>query len=225
MVTRLDRPSLTDLAYQALVEAIYDRTFAPGASVSIDGLAAALGTSVTPVREALVRAASLRLLTRESNKGFRVAPLLTSAEYHYLFEIRRLTELCALANARLTEPGIARLAEQLKRMKTTGDGPSYRDYAAFSAADRDFHVALVEMSDNAFAVDAWSNLHHHLHVSRLYAGRGVVDAREAVHEHGAIVAAARTGDRAALIEATRTHIVLAEQRIARLHPDAVAIDA
>lgn len=220
MVTRLDRPSLTDLAYQALVEGIYDRTFAPGAAVSIDGLAAALGTSVTPVREAMVRAASVGLLNRESNKGFRVAPLLTATEYHYLFEVRCLTELCAVAEARITEQGLARINKQLERMERSGAGPAYRDYAAFSAADREFHVALVEMSDNRFAVDAWSNLHHHLHVSRLYAGLGVVDSREAIAEHGAIVTAARSGDRAALVEATRNHIVQAEARVAKLYPQA-----
>jgi DNA-binding GntR family transcriptional regulator len=222
VVARVERPSLTDLAYQSLVEAIYDRTFPPGSPVNIDRLAAALGISVTPVREALVRAASVGLLTRESNKGFRVAPLLTSTEYHHLFEVRRLLELCAVASARPTSAQIERLTESLRRMQASGDGPAYQDYAAFSTADREFHVALVSISDNTFAIEAWTNLHHHLHIGRLYAGRGVVDAREAIEEHAAIVEAARAGDHEALLSATRSHIVVAEQRLVTLLADADA---
>jgi DNA-binding GntR family transcriptional regulator len=218
-VDRVERASLTDLAYKSVVEAIYDRTFAPGRPVNIDRLAVALGVSVTPVREALFRAASEGLLTRESNKGFRVTPLLTTTEYHHLFEVRRMLELCAVNSARLADPPVKRLADLLMRMRSSGDGPAYQDYAAFSSADREFHVVLVGMSDNAFAVEAWANLHHHLHVARLYAGRGVVDSHEAIEEHAAILHAAQSVDREALLKATRSHILLAEQRLVNLLTD------
>ena len=220
MVEKVERASLTDLAYNSLVEGIYDRTFAPSKPVNIDRFAAALGMSVTPVREALVRAASQGLLTRESNKGFRVTPLLTTTEYHHLFEVRRVLELCAVASARLDEPGVKRLAELVTRMRRArSDGPAYQNYAAFSTADREFHMVLVAMSDNSFAVDAWRNLQHHLHVARLYAGRGVVDSREAIEEHAAILKAAQAGDRETLLKATRAHILLAEQRLVTLLTD------
>jgi DNA-binding GntR family transcriptional regulator len=219
MVTRIERPSLTDLAYQALVESIYDRTFPPGEPVSIDGFAERLGISITPVREALVRAASRRLLTRESNKGFRVAPLLTTEAYHQLFDVRRLIELHAVGQAQIDDASVAAMADALARMRAGGSGPAYRDFREYSRADRDFHAALVGMSANAFLLDAWENLHHHLHVSRLYAGSGVLDASEAIAEHAAILEAAREGDRDALVAATREHIVVAERRLATRLPD------
>ncbi len=219
MVQRVQHESLTDLAYKAVVEAIYDRTFAPGRPVNIDKLASDLGVSVTPVREALFRAESQGLLTRESNKGFRVTPLLTTTEYRHLFEVRRMLELCAVGSARLADSQVKRLSDLVTRMRSSGDGPAYQDYAAFSSADREFHVVLVEMSDNAFAVEAWGNLHHHLHVARLYAGKGVIDSKEAIEEHTAILHAAQAGDREAVMKATRSHILLAEQRLVGLLTD------
>jgi DNA-binding GntR family transcriptional regulator len=219
------RPSLTDLAYEALVEAIYDRTYAPGDPVSIDELATRLGISATPVREALVRAASQRLLTRVSNKGFRVADLLTPDDYHKLYETRRLLEVHAAAHARLSTEGVARLAGALEQMRTAssaGSGSGYADVAGFSRADQAFHDALVEMADNEFVLAAWRNLHAFMHVQRLYAGSGVFDAGEAIAEHEAILVAARAADRDALAEAVARHIDTAEGRLAMLLPDARA---
>jgi len=48
--------SLADIAYNALIEAIINQEFQPGAQVSIDSLARQLNMSNTPVREALMRA-------------------------------------------------------------------------------------------------------------------------------------------------------------------------
>jgi DNA-binding GntR family transcriptional regulator len=210
------RPSLTDLAYEALVEAIYDRTYPPGGPVSIDELAERLGISVTPVREALVRAASERLLTRESNKGFSVAPLLTRRKYRHLIELRRLLELHAVSHADLRSEDIARLSEALSRMRASGGGAGYADVKEFTRADAAFHATLVDASDNAFIIEAWDNLHHFMHVHRIYLDSGVFDSRDAIAEHEQIFEA--VDDRASLITALRAHIDATEQRLAGSFP-------
>jgi DNA-binding GntR family transcriptional regulator len=212
------RPSLTDLAYEALVEAIYDRTYPPGEPVSIDDLAERLGISVTPVREALVRATSQRLLTRESNKGFRVAPLLTQGDYRRLVELRRLLEVHAAATAELDREDVERLAEALERMQTAGSSSEYADVRGFTRADNDFHATLVEACGNEFVVAAWSNLHHIMHVHRIYVDSGIFDSRDAINEHTKILKAARAGDRDRLVEALRRHLDAAERRLAGSFP-------
>jgi DNA-binding GntR family transcriptional regulator len=212
------RPSLTDLAYEALVEAIYDRSYPPGGPVSIDDLAGRLGISVTPVREALVRAASQGLLTRESNKGFSVAPLLTRRAYRQLIELRRLLELHAVSATDLRSEDSARLGSALDRMRASGGRSGYADVKEFTRADADFHAALVEASGNLFVGEAWKNLHHVMHIYRIYLDGGVFDSRDAIAEHERIFEAAQAGDRAALISTLREHLDATENRLASSFP-------
>src|SRR4051794_35592652 len=84
--------SLADIAYNALLEAVINQEFAPGAQVSIDNLARELNMSNTPVREALMRANGEGLVAQKTNHGFVVADILTPQEMHQLFDVRHTLE-------------------------------------------------------------------------------------------------------------------------------------
>lgn len=224
------RQSLTDIAYRALTEAIFDRNFPPGGRLGIDAAARRLGMSITPVREALARLASEGLISQSANKGFTVAPLLTPAEFHALFTARRVLETESLrprpdgtgAAARIGDSSmvddtmIDRLATLARQMREAGRGPTYGSYSGFSGLDSQFHQALVELGGNRFLSNAWRSLHFHLHVSRLYAGAGIIDFDQATTEHEAIVRAIRRRDGAALTTEAAEHILGAEERLQRL---------
>lgn len=214
--------SLVDYAYQVIVQAIIDRQLAPGSRLSIDGLASALQVSITPVREALARATAERLVMQDANRGFTVAVLLGEHEYHQLFDVRRLLELHALHVAELNAAEIERLAALVQQMKESSHGPEYRDFRAFNQMDQLFHCQLVALSGNSFLIEAWSGLHFHLHVGRLYAGAGVIDFREAITEHAQVVRALRHGDREELLEVVGSHIGGAERRLRQLIPSVQA---
>src|SRR5215213_4192348 len=92
-LSRPQHQSLADIAYNALVKAIVNQDFEPGAPLSIDGLADQLKMSNTPVREALMRANGERLVRQKTNHGFVVAALLTLPELRQLFEVRHLLEV------------------------------------------------------------------------------------------------------------------------------------
>src|SRR5438552_4009865 len=95
------RSSLAEIAHGAIVEAIMDRQFKPGDHLTIETLASQLQVTSTPIREALTRAATERLVIQNNNRGFTVAPLLSEQEYHQLFEVRFLLETHALRVAKL----------------------------------------------------------------------------------------------------------------------------
>src|SRR5690349_1585399 len=99
MLKRQQYLSLTDIAYNTLIEAIINQDFQPGASISIDSLARQLNMSNTPVREALMRAHGERLVNQKTNHGFVVANILTPEEMHQLFEVRHVLEIYALTEA------------------------------------------------------------------------------------------------------------------------------
>ncbi len=213
---RRSRSSLADLAYEAIVEAIFEGHLPPATPLTIDALARDLTMSNTPLREALTRLTAERLVVFSANRGYRVAPRLTEAGYHHLFEVRSLFELHALGGDAL-DPAVAdRLAATLDQMEAVDPGPDYRAYKTFNQADRAFHRALVGMSDNEFLIRAWTDLHFHLHVGRLYAGAGIIDHDAGGREHRTILAALRAGDQAEVIRRDALHIQRAERRLAPL---------
>lgn len=210
--------SLPDLAYEAIVQVILDRQYEPGSRLNIDALAAQLEMSNTPIREALTRATAQRLVLQDNNRGFIVAPLLNEQEYHQLFEVHALLELHALQFSLPDDEVMKHLLELNASMPSMEHGSVYHDFRQFNQADREFHYLLLSSSHNPFLIRAWTDLHFHLHVGRLYAGAGVIDFSQALLEHTKIVLALQKKDQPALLEAASQHIQHAEIRLKRLLP-------
>ncbi|MEZ4672511.1 MAG: GntR family transcriptional regulator [Anaerolineae bacterium] len=198
--------SLTDIAYNALVEAIINQDFPPGSPVSIDSLAKQLNMSNTPVREALMRANGQGLVTQRTNHGFVVADILRPDEMSQLFEVRYLLETHALTIGEITPTAIETATNLIERMKSTGDGTVYSDFRDYLALDHQFHHLIVELSGNRFLLDSWEDLHVHLHLSRLYTGIGLFDRADSTSEHQAIWDALQLGDKKAAVQRLSHHI-------------------
>src|SRR4029450_9369594 len=93
------RQVLADDVYEAVKALVMDHVIAPGARVSIDGLARQLGVSQTPIREALARLESDGLVTKEPLRGYRAPQSLTRSEGDDLFQFRLLIEPWAASRA------------------------------------------------------------------------------------------------------------------------------
>jgi DNA-binding GntR family transcriptional regulator len=212
-LTRPEHQSLADIAYNALVNAIINQDFEPGAQLSIDGLAKQLAMSNTPVREALMRANGERLVQQKTNHGFIVADLLTPAELHQMFELRHMLETYALASSDLAGDAILELRSTVERMANTSDGAVYNDYKDYLLLDHHFHRTLVGMGDNRFILKAWEDLHVHLHLSRLYTGVGLVDGRDSLEEHREIVQTLEQREKDEAVKLVSSHIKRVENRL------------
>jgi DNA-binding GntR family transcriptional regulator len=90
--------NLRDQATRELRLALMTGRFEPGQRVSIRGLAAMLGMSMTPVREAVARLAAERALIAEPNRWMSV-PLLSPAELRELRDLRIALEGLATERA------------------------------------------------------------------------------------------------------------------------------
>lgn len=205
--------SLTDIAYNVLLESIINQNFQPGAPVSIDNLAKQLNMSNTPVREALMRAHGERLVTQKTNHGFVVSNILTPPELHQLFDVRHVLEIHALESATLTTESVTEIATLVEQMHATGDGMVYDDFRDFMALDRQFHEALVGLANNTFLLGAWQDLHVHLHLSRLYTGVGLFDRNHSTGEHQAILVALQQSDKKRAVQLLGKHIKDVEKRM------------
>jgi DNA-binding GntR family transcriptional regulator len=122
-----------DVAYVFAKERILDGRFAGGELISEGDVAAGVGLSRTPVREAFLRLESEGLLRLYPKRGALVVPV-SAAEVRHVMETRLLVERFAIerslpAPAELRAALTASLDEQDRRVE---DG----DASAFVDADR-----------------------------------------------------------------------------------------
>src|SRR5947199_10651554 len=92
-------PSATTRVYQHLKQAILERIHAEGALLSEAEIAAAVGVSRTPVREALLRLESEGLVTLYPKRGVLVLPV-SAREIEDVIDARRLVEVHAAGRGR-----------------------------------------------------------------------------------------------------------------------------
>src|ERR1700737_2868221 len=85
---QIGRSGLTGQAYEAMKEQVLDQTIAPGARINIDQLVTELGVSSSPIREALAKLLSERLVTFEPYIGYSAAPIHDDAWFHDMMHFR-----------------------------------------------------------------------------------------------------------------------------------------
>lgn len=107
-VTPLKRQTLGGDVYQQLRELLMSGVLVPGEQVSLRSIAAALGVSVMPVRDAVNRLTAEQALEVTPNRALRV-PVLTAAQFREITAIRINLEGLATerAAALLDEAGLA----------------------------------------------------------------------------------------------------------------------
>jgi DNA-binding GntR family transcriptional regulator len=118
-----------------LREAILGGELRPGDRIRQEEVAARLGASRLPVREALRILEAEGLTEHEPHKGARV-PKLTQHEVDVIYRMRERLEPLALVESlpRLGEPDHERLAEVQRRIEANEDLEKFLDL------DREFHM-------------------------------------------------------------------------------------
>lgn len=202
---RLDQgDSLRDQALRVLRQAIVSGQIHADGLYSATALARQLGVSVSPVREAMLTLVNEGTMEPVRNRGFRVVPL-EPKDLDEIVQLRMLLEVpavCGLAQLELKDqlPDLERQAHAIERAATDGDVPR------FLAADRDFHLALLELTGNHRLVALVARLRDQ---TRLYgmqalASRGLLT--ESAAEHSSILRALSEGDPVAVEQLMTRHL-------------------
>ena len=121
------RQTLSARVYQDLRELIMSGQVQPGERLTLARMAAALGTSAMPVREAISRLAADEALEILPNKSVRV-PVMTRSRFQELVLIRLVVEGLAVETAapRITDKQLSALAEleQAFEQEISQDNPN-----------------------------------------------------------------------------------------------------
>ncbi|WP_326596022.1 GntR family transcriptional regulator [Streptomyces sp. NBC_01803] len=211
------RHSVRDQVLAALREDLARGELAPGRTYSAPALAERYGVSATPVREAMQRLASEGAVEIVPNRGFRVAGR-SARDTAELAEVRSALEVPAVLRlARALPP--ERWDELRPLADATVGAASAGDRAAYAAADRAFHRALMRLTGNRQLVAITEDLHRRAQVPAAHGALPeTAELLADALEHTALLDALRVGDYAGAEALALRH--LAPPREPTLDPDA-----
>jgi DNA-binding GntR family transcriptional regulator len=197
--------SLVDVIADRIEAAIVSGELEPGIRLSEQALAASLGVSRGPLREAIRRLEGRKLLIRTPNIGVRVAAL-TLQDLSQMLQIREVLEGLAgrLAAQNMTDDEIAELEELLGRHEKQKSVRSAK--GAFpEPLEFDFHMRILNGSRNerlAHTLDLNYLLRVCGHMSSAKPGRAI----KVLEEHRLIVEALMRRDPEAAERLMREHL-------------------
>ena len=197
-----------DWAYQQLRERILTCVLAPGEQLSQEGLAAALGISRGPLRDALSRLATEKLVVDRPHQKWVVADVSASDARDIYHGRAALEAMLAAAAARSAGGGRRRVDVDLGQLLDQQRAAAAADdRAAVRALDRRFHdgiYALAAMPASMAALDLLRAK------SDRYIALYLADsdrARTSADEHRGILGAVVGGDADAAAALTRAHVM------------------
>lgn len=188
-----ERTSLRERVTEVLREAMVAGELEPGAIYSAPAIAAKLGVSPTPVREAMMELSREGLVDALRHRGYRIKELSDSAleeisELRALIEVPTVGRVAQMASA----DDVAELrpiADELNRTAAEGE------FQAFIAADMAFHLKLLAIAGNETLVEEVRRLRG---MTRLYGLRSLRESNvllTTAHEHHELLDCIEQNDR------------------------------
>lgn len=147
--------SKQEIAYQCIRQRIVSGVYGAGYRLVIDRIAAELGFSAIPVREATRRLEAEGLVVYERNAGMRVTDIDAKSYVETLSVLAVLEGYAtALAAEKLTVEDFTRLREFNCRMEQAREMFDLESYSAFNQA---FHRLICQASGQAYLLDQMDN--------------------------------------------------------------------
>lgn len=209
----------SDLAYGELKHQLLLGEFGLSVRLGEERLAAMIGVSRTPVREALMRLQAEGIVRRSSDGGYLpVAPDV--AVMRHLYEVRIGLELQALRRpSRLGQRHDLDALEELRLEWVAMRNEPLEPGASFVVIDESFHLSLAEAAGNPVLVDLLGSINERIRIVRMQDFLTADRIDRTIAEHLGIVEALIAGD---LVEAehrfglhVEASIAVVEERVLR----------
>jgi DNA-binding GntR family transcriptional regulator len=196
--------SMADTAYGQIRRRIFDNQWLPGHQALEHEIAAELGMSRTPVREALMRLHNEGLVEVIPRHGMRVLPV-SATDMQEIYQILTALECMAAELLAARRPGAKELQPLVDATRAMDQALKADDLEAWAAADEQFHRQLVELAGNrqlqATVLNYWDRAHR----ARMFTLRLRPKPVNSTKEHMQMVERLRAGDAAGAAAVTRAH--------------------
>jgi len=172
-----------EAVYQELRSRILDGSIEPASTLNQEVLAARLGLSITPLREALRRLEAEGLVRLEAHRTMTIAPL-TRRELNELYAVRlQLDPFAASLTAQLAPDAKLAEIERLARQRVE------RTPRALLQHNRTFHHAIYSSCANLVLIGVLDQLWNRTDRYRLIVLQNRIQERAAEEEHREIAVA------------------------------------
>lgn len=211
----LQAQSLTTLAQREIERMITGGEFSPGERINENALAAKLGISRGPIREACRALAALELVQLIPNRGIFIR-VITEEDAKSVYELRAglFGYSGMLLAERITQEQLDYLNLLIQQMDAAATAS---DFDRYYPPNLTFHDYLVSATGNQRLVRTYHDLVRQLHLFRtrgLVSGDGMKASNE---EHRKIVAALTARDAQQAFDAMHGHVIAGRDRAMRAH--------
>ena len=184
---QVEYSTLADQVRQNIKKRIINQELKPGSRLIVSHLAAEMGTSLTPIREAL------RLLVKDGlveiipHKGAQVV-MPSQGQFKDLFEVRTVLESLAI---KLAIPNLSPADyERLEQILQAGDESiQAEDPKTWLDADEKLHSYIIQKSENNILAELLDNIRNRINIFRILTAQLPARAKRAQNEHRSVVAA------------------------------------
>ena len=211
-VKRIDRGGLAEAAAVQLRESILEGRLAPNTKLVETDLAATLGVSRIPVREAMAKLAQEGLVTSAWYQGYSVVSL-SNEDIEELVTLRDSIERLAWSRAAVmaTDEDLTQLDAIVEAMRSAVERESYAELVRL---DIDFHDQAIRAAKHNRLMVAWTAIKWQVALYLLNRRVAVDDYHQIiVEEHSALVDVLRKRDGAFSSQAVSSHISSAYARL------------
>ena len=190
-------------AVPGLRRALISGDLVPGDRIGQEQIAASLGVSLAPVREALATLEQEGQVTYRPRRGYFVTEL-DIADLHEIYELRALLE------ARAAVAALAQLdADAIERIdlaaRDCADAAGAGEIAAELEANRRFHFGILDAPDQQHTMRLIRLLWDSTETYRAYYYNAPEARRQSLRAHDRIVAAIRSADADRLVAELDRH--------------------
>ncbi len=212
-LNQVSNKSLRERVLDVLRDAILHGDLKPGQSLVETDLAARLGVSRAPLREAIQILNKEGLVETVPYHGTTVRRL-SKSDIEEVYSLRGALEAFAIGRviARHDHKTVAQELDAIYQEML--EAAHIGDLKLVNAIDRDFHDAIIRFSDHSLLVATWSGVS--LRVRQIMALRNMrnSDIRQIAYNHLPIIEAIAEGDEPRAAQLIKTHVASAGDLIA-----------
>jgi DNA-binding GntR family transcriptional regulator len=191
---QLQQVSLRDQALAVIRQGLIMGEIIPGEIYSASSMAAKLGVSSSPVREAMLTLVNQGVMEAVRNRGFRVVPL-SPRDIQNVYDLRLLLEVPSMGRVAAGGLAVGRREEFAELADQITASSRERNMVGYLEYDRQFHLGLLDLLENPRLTAIVENLRDQTRLLGLkeLSERGLLIA--SAEEHRPILDAAIAGDR------------------------------
>ena len=211
-LNQIDNKPLREKVLDVLREAIIQGDFKPGQALVESELAAQLGVSRAPIREALQILNTEGLLETVPYHGTTVRPL-TKTDIEELYSLRSVLEVFAVRRViALGDPhSVERLRQHYEDMLASAFSG---DLKQVNEIDRQFHDALIELSGHRLVGTVWNSVSMRVRQVMARLNERNTDLKQIAYNHLPLIEAIADGNEEKAVALIQQHIAASGDLIA-----------